>query len=669
MNAPRHATPPLCRLRGTTALCLALSLSLSLSLGLSLSLVTAPAAAVPADADPAAALLEAQRAAFRDAWPHAERGQWTRVEPALPLLEDYVLYPELRGAWLRATVARRSRDELLAFLDAHPGHPSSREVMLRWLSVLASREDWAGYLEVYDRLGGSDSARLRCVAARAELATGLREDWHARALDLWRVGVSQPEACDPVFARLRRDGHLEESTIRARLDLAIEARQFQLARFLARSLPEQDTRRVARWEAMQRDPAAGLAGYPQTPESADEWARVRYGLLVLAAREAERAFEHWQRLAPAYDRPDADEVGRRIALAGARRNRPQADTLLASLPSAAVDLEVRHWRLRLALREQDWRGALAATATSEHDTTLAFWQARALDALARPEQAAEAYRRVASERNLYGFLAAERTGRSKALDHRPTPVDLRVRTALERRADFIQARELFKVGLDSRGRSAWARATAGLTPEELAQAALLAHDWGWHSRAIATAARAGLMDDLEIRYPLAWHQRFYETAAQAQLPSPWTIGVARNESLFVPDIASPAGAIGVMQLMPATGREVAQELRLPFQGLATLVDPDTNIRLGTRYLERMLERFDRHFVLATAAYNAGPSRVQRWLPEAPLPADAWIELIPFDETRTYVHRVMASKAIFHWRLTGEELALAEIMRDVPPAGL
>lgn len=631
-------------------------------------MICAPAASAIADADPLL-LLEAQRAAFREAWPHAERGQWARIEPSLALLEDYVLYPELRGAWLRATVSQRSRDELLAYLDRYPGHPSGRELMLRWLSVLASREDWPGYLEVYHRLGGSESARLRCLAARAELATGLTEGWHERALALWRVGISQPEDCDPVFARLRRDGHLDEAAVRERMALAIEARQFQLARFLARSLPAEDLRLVERWEAMQEDPAARLGGYPESSDRDAEWARVRYGLLVLAARDAELAFNHWQRLAPHYATADADEVGRRIALAGARRNRPNADTLLGALPGAAIDLEVRHWRLRLALREGDWAGALDATTTPEDDTALSFWRGRALEALAQPEQAAAAFRQVADERNLYGFLAAERSGRPKALQHRPTPVDLRLRLALEARPEFIHARELFKVGLDSRGRSAWARAIADLPPEALAQAALLAHEWGWHSRAIATAARAGLMDDLEIRYPLAWQERFSETAAQARLPSPWTIGVARNESLFVPDIASPAGAVGLMQLMPATGREVARELRLPFQGLATLIDPDTNIRLGTRYLERMLARFDQHFVLATAAYNAGPTRVQRWLPDTALPADAWIELIPFDETRTYVHRVMASKAIFHWRLTGEELALAEIMRDVPPAGL
>lgn len=619
-----------------------------------------------AGADPVAR-LEAQRAAFRVAWPEAERGRWDRVEPHLALLESYVLYPELKSAWLRATISARDPSELNAFLDALEGHPVAREVMLRWLSVLAAREDWAGFDRVYRRMGGSSGARLQCQAARAGLALGPDAQWTEQALALWRVGVSQPNECDPVFARLRSDGTLTPAHYLERMELALERRQFGLARFLARSLDDDARQRVRAWEAMQQDTAGALASLPQNPADDDEWQRARYGLLVLASRDSDGSFAQWQRLKAHYDVTDADEVGRRIALAGARRNTAQAAQSLASLPSSAIDQDVRHWQMRLAVREQDWERALRATTTpaEQSATALDFWRARALEALGEQSQATSAFRRVAAERNLYGFMAAERVGQPKALHHQPTAVDLVIQRRLESRPEFIHARELFMVGLDSRGRSAWNRATAELEGHALAQAALLAHAWGWHSRAIATAARAGLMDDLEIRYPLAWHERFATVADLSAIPSTWSIGVARNESLFMPDIASSAGAVGIMQLMPATGREVAADLRMPYQGLATLIDPDLNIRLGTRYLERMLGQFGRHYVLATAAYNAGPGRVQRWLPAGDVPADVWIETIPFDETRDYVHRVIASQAIFHWRLTGDELALDDIMVPIP----
>ena len=134
------------------------------------------------------------------------------------------------------------------------------------------------------------------------------------------------------------------------------------------------------------------------------------------------------------------------------------------------------------------------------------------------------------------------------------------------------------------------------------------------------------------------------------------------------DVRSRAGAVGLMQLMPATGRQVAREIQLPYAGLTTLTDPQSNIRLGTTYLGQMVDRFGGNRVLATAAYNAGPHRVDAWLPESdPLDARVWIENIPFNETRRYVRRVLEAETIFHWRLTGQVQRLSEQLESVRPS--
>jgi soluble lytic murein transglycosylase len=113
------------------------------------------------------------------------------------------------------------------------------------------------------------------------------------------------------------------------------------------------------------------------------------------------------------------------------------------------------------------------------------------------------------------------------------------------------------------------------------------------------------------------------------------MAVARRESGFWNDARSPVGAEGLMQLMPSTARLVVKDLNLPAATTDALSDPAVNIQLGTAYLGQMLQRFDDNRVLALAAYNAGPSRVQRWK-QRKAPIDAWIESIPFKETRAYV---------------------------------
>jgi soluble lytic murein transglycosylase len=171
---------------------------------------------------------------------------------------------------------------------------------------------------------------------------------------------------------------------------------------------------------------------------------------------------------------------------------------------------------------------------------------------------------------------------------------------------------------------------------------------------------------------LPYQETFEAYSSLASIPSTWAYGIARSESLFMRDVRSGAGAIGLMQLMPATGRDVARELKLPYAGIATLVDAESNIRLGTSYLGKMAERYGGNQVPATAAYNAGPRRVDDWLPSSKtIDARVWIENIPYNETRKYVKRVLAAQAIFHWRMTGkirrlsDELPHVEAAPDLP----
>jgi soluble lytic murein transglycosylase len=290
--------------------------------------------------------------------------------------------------------------------------------------------------------------------------------------------------------------------------------------------------------------------------------------------------------------------------------------------------------------------------------------------------ARDTFKALASERSYYGFLAADELGENYALDHSQLLADETAIAAIESRPEIIRARELFLVGQDSRGRSEWDTIVRTLAPEEKRQAAILADRWGWHSRAISVAASLGEFDDLSLRYPLPYQPLFEQSSTAASISPTWAYGIARSESLFMPDVRSRAGAIGLMQLMPATGRAVAREIRLPYSGLQTLTDPASNIRLGTSYLGQMAERYGGNAVLATAAYNAGPHRVDSWLPDSgSIDARVWIENIPFNETRKYVKRVLSAQAIFHWRMTGElrrlsdELLLVRAARDAQQLAL
>jgi soluble lytic murein transglycosylase len=276
------------------------------------------------------------------------------------------------------------------------------------------------------------------------------------------------------------------------------------------------------------------------------------------------------------------------------------------------------WRARNSLREGRWKRLLIdislMPAAERNSEEWRYWRAigeiesgQVLNAMADLES-------LRLERSFYGFLAADKLGRNYEFDHAVLGANEDRLATLEARPAVIRARELFYVGQYGRGRSEWDAVIRHLSDEDKMQAAILAHRWGWHSRAISAAASLGEYDDLAIRYPLPYRETFEQFSSQASISSTWAYGIARSESLFMRDVRSGAGAIGLMQLMPATGRDVAKEIKLPYSGLATLVNPESNIQLGTTYLGKMAERYGGNQVLATAAYNAGPHRVDRWLP-------------------------------------------------------
>ncbi|MDH4012573.1 MAG: transglycosylase SLT domain-containing protein [Chromatiales bacterium] len=634
-----------------------------------LSLLGATAAS-GSDAD-----LEKQRGAFRDAWIEAERGDWRAVQPRLDELEGYPLLPDLEAVYFRATVKQQPNANIERFLATNETLWIAPSLRLRWINSLAQRNDWQRFLEVYrSHYADAGNTRLDCVATEAMAQTGDAGGFAREARRLWLVGISQPKECDSVFSRLRETGQLTDDLVLQRLDLALEAEQFGLAAYLARQLDDAQRQRVKRWQRM-RDRAETELATPKPLRGADrDPALVIYGLDRLARNEPDIAAQLLPHYAAAniVDNAEQQRLERKIALWSARKYLPAGLERVHQLDESAVDDDICVAWTRAALRSSAWHETLAAidamSAEEAGDSAWLYWRARALAKTGEPEAAAAIFERLAAERGYHSFLAADRLDLPYNFGHKPAAADDAVIDALEQRPDIVRARELFAVGLDSAGRVEWQRAVARLDRDTRAQAAIMAHRWGWHSRAIATGSANGLIDDLDIRFPAPYLDLYQSLSPRANIAISWAYGITRSESLFMRDVSSPAGAIGLMQLMPATGASTARQINLRYSGSGSLTDPQVNIALGTTYLGKMLARFDGNQVLATAAYNAGPKRVERWLPEdLAMPADIWVETIPFRETRGYVKRVMAAETVFLWRLNGTVSRLSLRMPMVAPA--
>jgi len=197
-------------------------------------------------------------------------------------------------------------------------------------------------------------------------------------------------------------------------------------------------------------------------------------------------------------------------------------------------------------------------------------------------------------------------------------------------------------------RAEWRFGLDALSTPARPQSIHLAARWGWYSQAVTIATAERVFNDYALLYPRPYDAEVIAAAQLSGLPLPLIYGVIRQESLYESEAVSSADARGLMQLTPETARRTARQWKRPAPADASLFDPAVNVMLGSAHLKELLDRFDTQLPLALAAYNAGPNAARRWLPAADTDPDIWIENIPYNETRTYVQRILWHTVVFSW---------------------
>jgi soluble lytic murein transglycosylase len=616
--------------------------------------------------------LELQRERFLDARKALNDNRLGDFRRLRDQLTDYPLYSYLEYWRLQDRLRVTPDREILAFIERYADQPVSNRLRRSWLYRLAHKHDWKQFLAQYR---GSQPAELQCYRLQALLHSGKEERLVEDALPLWLVGRSQDNACDPVFRHLEEQGALTRDLLWQRIRLAMASGNPSLAGYLARSLPEEDQSWVSLWREARQRPASTLEAKMLASDTPLAREIILYALHRIARSSVDQAHDKWAEIRPRYpfDAIKAGELDKDIALLAGWRRHPDAHAWLAAVPDTVADTEVREWRIRTAISAGLWEAVLAHTGAMPEDETdieeWRYWRAIALKNTGAGQRATDQLAPLAKQRDYHGFLAADALRWPYVMDNRPIEAAAEDLEELRQQPGIIRARELYLARLMLEARREWQAVITNLDATGLKLAARLANAWGWPDSAILTVARSADYDDLVLRFPIDHVEDIERYADEYQLDPGHILAVIRTESAFNKDARSGAGALGLMQLMPATGRVTARKHRIPLPGSRHLYEAERNIRIGSAYLKQVMDQYDDNIVLASAAYNAGPHRVQRWLPEEQKQAaENWIAAIPFDETRKYVQRILAYAAIYDWRMERPVTSLEQRMPDIRPKG-
>ncbi|MDA8254970.1 MAG: transglycosylase SLT domain-containing protein [Betaproteobacteria bacterium] len=613
--------------------------------------------AAPGDA----AVLQAQQAFSARKLANLERA--ARDVPA-----DHVLAPAVE--YWRLMLTSRTEDARIAdFLARHPGSRMAEALRADWLKSLGAREAWPLYLAEYPRLVKPDAAH-QCYAYRAEWAQGNRS--HQReAVTLWFTGRDMPSACSPLFAQLIETGLIREEDVWRRLRLALEAGNPNVARVVANALPEARRPAAALFDQATRDPARLLnANTTLDFNRRGDREIALYAFDQLARRRSDQAQQALARRAAQFTAEELGTAWARLATWAARRHETTALAWFQQAGAAVASDFQREWRARAALRAGDWQAVLRAVDGMDEATRAQpawrYWRARALQAGGQRAAANPLFLALSREHHYYGQLAQEELGPVM----QAPPINIKMAgddvAAIARHPGIARAQAFYELGLRNEASREWNWAIQTLADPQLLAAAELARRMEWYDRAINTAERTRELHDFELRFLAPYRELAQQAARENEIDEAWVFGLMRQESRFVNVARSSVGASGLMQIMPATARWIAKRLGIKKFHPNEMQDPAKNIQFGAYYLKYVQTSLDGSPVLATAAYNAGPSRAQRWRDTRSMEAAIYIESIPFAETRDYVKKVMSNAMYYAARFGQPSVLLKDRLGIVPP---
>jgi soluble lytic murein transglycosylase len=566
------------------------------------------------------------------------------------------------------------------FIARHPNTYVADRIRLEWLLSLGARRDFATFLRERAALVWGDDAQLRCYETLARYVTQERPPAIAAeaASLLASTRESAAEGCAALADELIAERQLPVWT---RLRTLVEHNQLATARRAATALPAPEAALAA--QILDR-PERWLA----THERRLSRKEVEPALLALA-RLARDDPEKAARFAVALNLHLTPEqrglVWGRVGHMAAVKLMPEAvgwyrqgGEHVGVAPATARGDEVLEWQVRAALRAGDWPMARSTiermSATLANDSAWVYWYGRALAATGKPEAAEQQFLRIAERFDFYGKLAAEELGRPIVLPPRAAPVTADELLPMQANAGLQRALKFYELGLRIEGHREWnwqigvANEGGRMTDRQMLAAAEFARRNGVIDRMISTSERTRDEVDFTQRFPAPYRATLEAHARAAGLEPTWVYGLIRQESRFIEDIRSAAGASGLMQLMPATARWVARKVGMSDFSIARVNEVDVNLRLGTSYLRMVLDDLDGHPALASAAYNAGPSRPRAWRASLTREVEGAIfaETIPFNETRDYVKKVMSNAVYYAALFDDRAQSLKERLGTVAP---
>lgn len=581
--------------------------------------------------------------------------------------ENHLLTPYARYWLMRLKLDETDNQIVSDFIAQHADYAFAERLRVEYLKKLGKQRDWENFTQAYTHYQ-SENTSVACYAAEAY---GARPNTGSLmfAKPLWLTENERPNDCNRLFDSLQKIGIIDEEAIWQRFRMALAHNHVNLAKAIIK--------RSKHYQSQYNKLLSNVAKSPeQTLKSKQLSLKTRFGrelglyvLIQMGKKDTWKALAAFKNIENSFNADEHSHFYSMLGLSAAKRHESEAQLWFQKADFESLNEEQMTWFARASLRQQDWVGLLSVIekmpSELANQARWRYWKARSLIQRKRLDEANAILTELALERHYYGWLAQDEIqgyNTPKLLNYKPKLSEINHIGTLP---GVKRAEALLDLDLRWEGKHEWALAVNGLSDKELLAAAEYANQHHWYDLAINTADNTKEYHDFSLRYLMPYQSLMRQAAYKQDVDLTWAHGIVRQESRFMHYAKSHVGAAGLMQLMPTTARWAAKRAGVKNYQRSMIDDLDTNVTIGTYYLRYTLDLMKGNKVMASAGYNAGPSRAKKWQGSEPLEGAIYAETIPFNETRNYVQRVMANSHLYGKQLGDLRTTLKERMGTVP----
>lgn len=634
-----------------------IALSIQLIVAISTFMLIAPVA-YAADKDQLVKL----RSIFVSAERNFKTGKLTAYKQEKALLRGYPLIAYLDYQELLKGGNRPKGIE--SFLDEYPNFPYNRPLRKKLLDDYYKKSNWR-------KITALEPAREYICLHLLSLRKLKKEPAYVlmRIKELWLSGHYFNEKCDTLLKSIKLRFYSNNDILWDRIEGASLNKNWRSFKAAAKYVPQSQSTAYNAMSNFRRSSRYHLKReLPKLKNTKPSRVALTYALTRYPSDHILEVYELYTNQISkdfSFDEKQTKRIEYHLGLFLTIENEEQGFDMMRGLNPNLLKNEEHEWRARSAIKFTQWKSLSSfiddfPTELKEKADWL-YWKGYAAVKLGKNKEARKFFQKAAKDRSFYGFLAAERI--KVPLNIKQSYASYIEGTSILSQASFKRFFEFDALERTRQALSEWETTLKLANREELLYLASAAYAKGWHFHSIRAFAVAKYWDDLHRRFPTPYLKEVKTAARVNRLGPSLVYAIIRTESSFRPDIVSRSGAVGLMQLLPSTGRSVMRKIN--YRGSRRLTNPQTSIDIGSSYIRKLLNDSQGNLAISIASYNAGANTVKDWLPEErTIPAVEWIETIPYGETRKYVRSILYAQTIFSWRLGDKRPSLSDKLQSI-----